>query len=83
MLNKTTRPALLTMLGSLVAFVAAMAWGALFGFPEPDASPEMAARLQFHASLSGWFMLLAVIVFLASFVAFVRRWLHARKHPIS
>jgi len=83
MLNKQMKLALLIMLGSLVAFTAAMAWGVMFGFPEPDASPEEAARLQFHASLSGWFMLLTFIVFAASCMDLVRRWFQARKDRLS
>jgi hypothetical protein len=72
MLTKPSKVPLLAMLGSLLALIAALAWGAMFGFPEPDATPEKSAQLQLHAKLSGWFMLLAVIGFAASCLALLR-----------
>ena len=74
-----SRLAVLAMLGSIVAFAVAAGWGALFGFPEPDASPEKAASLQWHANLAGWLMLLAVIVIAASCGTLAWSRLRARK----
>jgi hypothetical protein len=74
----STRSVLLAMIGSVGAFLAAVAWGVKFAFPAPNVGPEESATLQLHASISGAVMLLSVLVFAASFVLLVWRWLRGR-----
>jgi hypothetical protein len=72
----------LSICASLAVFVAAWAWGVFFGFPAPDAAPEAAARLRFHAGVSGWLMLAALLALAASCVALVRQRLRARRQAV-
>ncbi len=65
-MKRVPRAALIMMLMSTVLFVVAVAWGAAFAFPEPDASGARADSLAFHALLSGWLMFAAVALFAAS-----------------
>lgn len=74
----STRSMLLAMIGSVGAFLAAVAWGVEFVFPAPDAGPEESATLQLHESISGALMRLCTLVFAASFVLLVWRWLRGR-----
>ena len=82
MLRKPITRPLLAMAGSLLALLSAAAWGASFGFPEPDASPEKSAHLAFHASVAGWSMLVAGGAFVASCVVFLRALRSAGKHSV-
>lgn len=82
-MNRSTRSALITLLGSLAALLAATAWGTYFGFPEPGASAEESAQLQFHARVSGWLMLLSSIVFMSSCIAYVVRWRRSRSKAVA
>ena len=74
----STRSMLLAMIGRVGAFLAAVAWGVEFAFPAPDAGPEESATLQLHESISGALMRLCTLVFAASFVLLVWRWLRGR-----
>lgn len=51
------------MLLALALMAVAVVWGAVFAFPEPDASGERVSQLQFHARLSGWLMLVSMVLF--------------------
>lgn len=65
-MKQLPKPALLAMLSSLVMFVVAMAWGAAYAFPEPDAASVQAGSVALHARLSGWLMFAAVVLFTAA-----------------
>jgi hypothetical protein len=78
LVTPATRSTLLVMAGSVGVFFAAVAWGAVFAFPEPDASVAVSAQLQHHAKLSGALMLLSMFVFATAFVQLVWRWRRAR-----
>jgi hypothetical protein len=54
------------MLLSSLLFIVAVGWGIAFAFPEPDASPEKAARILQHTLASGWLMLAACVLFMAA-----------------
>jgi hypothetical protein len=55
-----TKSSVILILAALVILAAAAAWGAVFAFLEPDASPQRAAQMQLHARASGWVMLGAI-----------------------
>lgn len=78
-MRRSLRLALLAMLASLCTIAAAAAWGAYFGFPEPDASPQKSLQLQLHADLAGWVMLAGLIAFTVSCVAFGLAWFRTKK----
>lgn len=72
-MKQLPRAALLAMLISMVMFVFAVAWGAAYAFPEPDAAGAQAGSLALHARLSGWLMFAAVVLFTASALIVVWR----------
>lgn len=74
----STGPILLAMFFSALTFLAAVAWGVAFAFPEPDASPAQSAQLQLHANISGALMFLSVLVFASALTLLVWRWLARR-----
>ncbi len=57
----TARHSLLLLLGGSITFLIGAVWGVMYGFPAPDANPEEAARLQFHAGVAFWTMLMALM----------------------
>jgi hypothetical protein len=61
-----TKSSLIAMVAAILVLVAAVVWGVLFAFPEPDASPEEATQLQAHARTAGWVMLGAISLFLVA-----------------
>ncbi len=79
MKTPTIKYALWALLLSVMVWVAALFWGAYFGFPEPDASPEKAAQMRWHSTLSGWLMLLAAGTFLLSCVIVVFAYLTRKR----
>ena len=70
-MTSRTKSAVVAMLVALALFAAATLWGVAFAFPEPDASPEKAARMQFHAQASSWLMLAAVVLFIGALARLV------------
>lgn len=75
----SAKPALLAMIASAGLFFAALVWGVRFGFPEPDGAAATAAALRFHADLSGWIMLAALLAFVASGAVLLRSIVRARR----
>ena len=71
-MNRSVRRALTIMLGGLLGFTLGGLWGAMFGFPYPDASPAETARYQFHATVAGWVMLVSVMAFVIAVALLVR-----------
>jgi hypothetical protein len=67
---------------ALALFIAAAVWGALFAFPEPDASAEQAARMQVHASISGWAMIASLFIGLAAVARLLRHWVRNRAQDV-
>jgi hypothetical protein len=61
-MSRSIKSAAMAMLTAVVVFVAAVVWGAVFAFPQPDASPEKAAQLQQHAQATGWVMFGAICI---------------------
>jgi FtsH-binding integral membrane protein len=59
---------------ALALFIAAATWGAMFAFPEPDASAEDAARMKVHASIAGWAMVASLFIGLAALARLLRHW---------
>jgi hypothetical protein len=68
----------MAMLAALLGFVGAVVWGAVFAFPEPDASPEKAAQIQLHARASGWVMIGSLSLFLGTLGRLLWTWSRTR-----
>jgi protein-S-isoprenylcysteine O-methyltransferase Ste14 len=82
-MSRPIQSSAIAMLTAVVVFVAAVVWGAVFAFPQPDASPEKAAQLQQHAQASGWVMFGAILLFLVALCRLLWSWRRARRGSAS